>query len=52
MKYIDMYPWQDNTGNWCVVKVAEGHRDIAHGVWETKDGAINYCEKHEFKVTK
>jgi hypothetical protein len=52
MKYIDMYPWQDTNGHWCVIKVAEGHRDIAHGVWDDKDEAVRYCERHGFKVGK
>ena len=50
-KYIDMYPYQDADGTWCVVRVTDGHRDVTPYTWLTKDGAANYCIAHGFNVS-
>lgn len=49
-KYTDMYPYQDTDGTWCVVRVADGHRDVTPYTWKTKESAILYCEAHGFAV--
>lgn len=45
MKISECYPYHSNNGTWCLVLVVDGHRDIAKGVWQTKQDAIEYGRK-------
>ena len=45
MKISECYPYHCNDGTWCLVLVVDGHRDIAKGVWQTEQDAIEYGRK-------
>ena len=49
-RYVDMYPYQDTDGRWCVIRVSEGSRNVTPYTWNTKEAAKRYCEAHGFIV--